>query len=98
MPRSLFLGRPVPAPGEPLWLEDDRSWALALLELEADVCPSCGHPTSESHDPGAEGAYVAEAVRCWACYAAETRAAEWSEAAEERRHTAGVRFQTRRRA
>lgn len=47
MPRSIFLGR-VPRRNEPLWLDDDRAWAIALLELEADIHPPCGHPLSET--------------------------------------------------
>ena len=34
--------------GEPLWLEDDRAWAIALLQVEAETCRGCGHPLSET--------------------------------------------------
>jgi hypothetical protein len=37
------MGRVV-AEGEPLWLDEDRAWALALLEVEADSCPECHQP------------------------------------------------------
>ncbi|MGW8901665.1 hypothetical protein [Streptomyces sp. NPDC055753] len=37
------MGRVV-ADGEPLWLPEDRAWALALLQVEADACPDCGQP------------------------------------------------------
>lgn len=70
MPRSVFLGRVV-ADGEPAWLPDDRAWALALAEVEADDCPSCGHPRSVTTLPSSEFAYRAEAVRCHACAAIE---------------------------
>jgi len=57
----------MPAPGEPLWLDDDRDAAVALLEEEADTCAGCGHPKSESMHPTADGAYTAEVLRCHAC-------------------------------
>lgn len=63
----MFLGR-VPAAGEPLWTDDDRDWAMALLAYEADLC-ECGQPRSESMDPGNEFAYRTEAIRCHACKA-----------------------------
>jgi hypothetical protein len=44
------MGRVV-AEGEPLWLDEDRAWALALLDVEADACPECGQPWSEATDP-----------------------------------------------
>ncbi|MFD0429426.1 hypothetical protein ACFQ60_22380 [Streptomyces zhihengii] len=69
MPRSVFLGRVV-APGEPLWTDEDRSWALALADVERDVCPDCGHPWSEASAPDSEWAYTAELLRCHACAAA----------------------------
>jgi hypothetical protein len=50
------------------WDEKERAWALALLDVEADVCPGCGHPLSETTDPDAEGGYeVEEPTRCHAC-------------------------------
>lgn len=67
MPRSVFLGR-VPAAGEPLWTDDDRDWAMALLAYEADLC-ECGQPRSESMSSEAEFAYRAEPMRCHACRA-----------------------------
>lgn len=68
MPRSVFLGRVVEA-GEPLWLEEDRAWALALAQVEADQCPDCHQPWSESSSPAAEGTYETEVLRCHACAA-----------------------------
>lgn len=62
----MFLGRVV-ADGEPLWLPEDRYWAHALLEVEADACPECGQPWSEATDPANEFAYKAHLVRCHAC-------------------------------
>ncbi|MEU3252869.1 hypothetical protein [Streptomyces sp. NPDC006997] len=68
MPRSVFLGRVV-ADGEPLWLEEDRAWALALTQVEADICPDCGQPWAEATSTDAEFAYRAELIRCHACTA-----------------------------
>ncbi|MEU1496986.1 hypothetical protein [Streptomyces sp. NPDC005732] len=66
MPRSVFLGRVVGG-DEPLWLPEDRYWALALLEVEADRCPDCGQPWCEATSPDNEDAYRAALVKCHAC-------------------------------
>ena len=60
------MGRVV-GPGEPLWLPEDRAWALALLEVEADCCPECRQPWDEATDPANEEAYRADLIRCHAC-------------------------------
>lgn len=62
------MGRAV-GPGEPLWLAEDRAWALALLEVEADACPECRQPWGEATDAKNEFAYTAELIRCHACTA-----------------------------
>lgn len=64
---SIFLGRPAPGPGEPLWLDRDREWALALRLVEAENCTGCGHRLEESLDPELEGQWRAEILRCHAC-------------------------------
>lgn len=69
MPRSIFLGRPWPASGDPLWTEEDRGWALALAEVEADQCPDCGQPWSEATDAKNEFAYKPTLIICHACAA-----------------------------
>lgn len=66
MPRSVFMGRVI-GDGESLWLDEDRSWALALLELEADSCPDCGQPWGEATDINSEFTYKAHLVKCHAC-------------------------------
>lgn len=66
MPRSVFLGRVV-AEGEPLFLDEDRAWAFALAEVEADTCPDCQQQWSEATDPENEFSYRAEVIRCHAC-------------------------------
>ena len=57
----------MPGPGEALWTEEDRAWALALLQVEADSCPDCGQPWSEASAVDNEYAYSAELHRCHAC-------------------------------
>jgi len=47
VPRAVFLGRVVKR-GEPLWLDEDRSWALALISHEDGTCGGCGEPLSET--------------------------------------------------
>lgn len=34
--------------GEPQWLDEDRSWALALLAYEDSLCDGCGLPLSQT--------------------------------------------------
>lgn len=75
VPRSIFLGRPAPAPGEPLWLPEDRWWALALAEVEAGICRDCGHPLVESTAPENSGKYKAGLVRCFGCLAVSKKLA-----------------------
>lgn len=42
---SIFLGRAMPGPGEPLFLPDDTATALALAASTEGVCSECGtHP------------------------------------------------------
>lgn len=60
------MGRVV-REGEPLWLPDDRAWAVALLHIEADSCPECHQPWGEATDKGNEFSYRAELIRCHAC-------------------------------
>ncbi|MGW1813278.1 hypothetical protein ACWCQM_06865 [Streptomyces sp. NPDC002125] len=55
------------APGEPLFTEEDRAWALALKEIEADTCPDCGQAWSEATDPANEFEYTAELIMCHSC-------------------------------
>jgi hypothetical protein len=67
VPRSIFLGRGTPLPGEPLWTPEDRAWALALLQVEAESCPDCGQPWAESSALENEEAYRASIHLCHAC-------------------------------
>ena len=52
-------------------LGDDASFAAA----EADTCPGCQTPRSESEAPENEGRYVVSAIRCHACTAIERQRA-----------------------
>jgi hypothetical protein len=78
VPRSIFLGRPWPVPGEPLWLDEDREWALALQADEALTCHGCGQPRDEASDPVNEFHYTAEPHRCHACSAISKSTRAWS--------------------
>lgn len=50
IPHSIFLGRPLPAPGEVMWTTDDRAKALAyIVDIDAH-CPSCRQRRSEWED------------------------------------------------
>jgi hypothetical protein len=60
------MGRVV-REGEPLWLPEDRAWAFALLDVEADSCPECHQPWSEATAKEAEFGYRTELIRCHAC-------------------------------
>lgn len=69
MPRSIFLGRPMPHPGEPLFLLADTAAAMALAEEEDDTCRKCGLPRVWCRDnkKGRARFDVAEDF-CWATY------------------------------
>jgi len=70
VPHSIFTGRPTPAPGEPLFLEEDTAAALALAEEERDTCRSCGLPKAWCRDPANQfGAFEAHEDTCFATYA-----------------------------
>jgi hypothetical protein len=79
VPRSVFLGRPMPGPGEPLWLPEDRWWALALGEAESGLCSDCGFPLSESTHVDHEYAYDAAIKKCHACIAGAQRMGAFQE-------------------
>lgn len=38
---------------EPEWTQADRDKAEALLLYESQICPGCGNPVHEGHDPDA---------------------------------------------
>ncbi len=73
MPHSIFLGRPVPRAGEPMWLEDDQDKVLAYLATKAEDCPDCG--TREADWVDGDGhhldrpAWDVTTRRCYGCAA-----------------------------
>lgn len=53
---------------EPEWDDETRSLAMAFAMYEADLCPGCNQPMSETTKAEHDGAYVAgQAVRCHFC-------------------------------
>lgn len=72
------MGRAI-APGEALWLEEDRAWALALAQVETDCCPDCKQPWSEASKIENEFDYSAELLRCHACAAGARKAHAYQE-------------------
>jgi hypothetical protein len=48
-------------------LAEDLAWAKALLMVEADECPGCGHSRAETTAIENDGAYVATLLYCHAC-------------------------------
>lgn len=66
----MFVGqRPVPAPGEQLFTEEDRHLALEYVRMQREVHGPCGQPLDmvigEEHD----GAWIAQQIYCHACAA-----------------------------
>ncbi|MGI5161387.1 hypothetical protein [Microbispora sp. CA-102843] len=74
------------------WDEDDFDWAVGHMAEEADRCPGCHQPLSETTDPAAEGRYQASALRCHACTPLEAERAKWAAAPD------GLLFDVRRRS
>ena len=73
----MFTGRPTPAPGEPLFTEEDTGLAVALAEEERDTCPACGYLKSWCRDPANQfGTFEPHEEYCWASY----RLADYSKA------------------
>lgn len=66
MPRSVLLGRPLPAPGEPLFTDEDTAYAVALAEEEQATCPSCGLLKVVCRDPAYQFAFEARQEQCHA--------------------------------
>jgi hypothetical protein len=61
------------------WTRDDREAALALLAWEADLCPGCHQPMSETTNPENEFRYEAgRPVRCFRCLETEIAGEQWA--------------------
>jgi hypothetical protein len=59
---------------EPEWDEEQRGWAYALADIEADLCPGgCGQPLVESTAVGADDDYDVRFIQCHACAARARR-------------------------
>ncbi|NYV73180.1 hypothetical protein [Streptomyces sp. UH6] len=84
----------MPGPGEPLWLDEDRDWALALLHVEADQCPDCGSPWGEATAQENEYAYASDLTQCHACAESARAVRAFQEAGGD---TAGLHVHTHRR-
>lgn len=62
------------------WTDDDRACAQARRRNEADRCPGCGLPMSETTDAKNMGGYEAPyPVQCFACTPLEKRKAEYED-------------------
>jgi hypothetical protein len=72
----VFVGRPVPGPGEEAWTETDVAYALEWKAIEADRCSGCGQPASESFNPANLDAYGTKDLVCFACQARDLRIEE----------------------
>ncbi len=70
--------------GEPEWTDEDRSWALALIQHEDDTCHGCGQPLSESTAIDSKGLPVHKYVTddpdtCWSCVTLSGQVEDYSE-------------------
>jgi hypothetical protein len=71
------------------WTDQDTSYALALEDYEAGLCPGCNHPLAETSQPDHADAYRPEKpIRCHYC----TAQALVAEVAEKDDNTAGLMF------
>jgi len=81
VPHSVFTGRPMPGPGEPLFLQKDTDLAVALAMEERDACPACGMPKAWCRDSEKGRARFAVAEDfCWSTY----RLAQHQEAVDKK--------------
>jgi hypothetical protein len=85
VPPTIFLGRKrvttyyhdgalrqVRAEADAEWTDEDRDLALALAAYEADLCPGCHQPLSETTNPENEDRYkTGRALLCHRCVATE---------------------------
>lgn len=66
--------------GEPLWLEEDRDYAVALQEFEDNTCDGCGEQLDVSTDPAHSHQYRLEPPTiCWGCMAVRRDLADLGE-------------------
>lgn len=68
----MFTGRRgQPAPGEPVWTEEDTEAALAWQAIQDSTCGGCGNPLAESMNPDNESGYRVTRLVCHGCRARE---------------------------
>lgn len=80
---------------EPEWDDDERGWAEALLQVEAETCQGCGAPLTDalqSLDPDALW-IVEEPDRCLGCTALEIHRKQY----EDHPQPSALRFPLPRR-
>ena len=63
VPLSIFRGRPWPGPGEPLFTDDDRRWALAW-QFDTDSRLPCGCYPDETTGIDNDDMFVAVPTVC----------------------------------
>jgi len=73
------------------WTDEDRGLALAWLDEQDDLCPTCGHPKTLCRDPATAGTWEVVQEICQPGRVAQAAA---ENAAEQRRR--GVVISTRR--
>lgn len=91
---SIFRGRGWPKPGEPLWLEDDRRWALAEQYDQAVRLP-CGCYEDDVSGPENEDRFTATPRVCHRHRAAGEASEHRSKSETDSMH--GVWFQIEKR-
>lgn len=69
VPWSIFCGRGTPAPGEPLWLDEDRQIVIGWQAYQDTLCPGCGAPKAEAWGPDNQHRWLAKPSRCHSCTA-----------------------------
>jgi len=69
------------------WTDQDRTWALALAEVEDSECPDCHQPLAEAMDASVPWESPPPA-RCHSC----TAVAERSRAYHDTPHAHALRF------
>jgi hypothetical protein len=75
------------------WDDNERAWAIALKQVEADTCPGCGEPRSESTHRDAEGGYEVDLpIICNACTPLNKARDRYAEAGMDR----GLFFEVKR--
>lgn len=76
------FGHPVRAVTKP-WSVNDRAALLALIQWEAELCPGCRQPLSETTKPEHEDRYrPGLPIRCHRCTASEQAAERYQDTAQ----------------